>query len=83
MKDENLQEDGLGYIYYEHSQFPLRIVIEKSTKIIKVEVIKYYKGQEMKKLTKQSKILNTMSKEQVEDYILDVVYLFLDGKKDK
>lgn len=82
MRDENLQEGGLGYVYYEHSKFPLQIVLEWSPKIIKVEVIKFYKGKETKRLTKQSKIIRKMSKEQIEDYILDIVYLFLDGKKD-
>lgn len=83
MRDENLEETSLGYVYYEHSKFPLAIFLDKSADNIKVEVHKVYKAQTVKKLTKQSKVLNKMSKEQVEDYILDVVYLFLDGKKDK
>ena len=82
MRDENLEESSLGYVYYAHSKFPLPIQLEVSSELIKVTVIKLYKGKEVKRLTKQSKVLNTMSKEQIEDYILDVVYLFLDGKKD-
>lgn len=82
MKDENLEETVFGYVYYEHSKFPLSIQLEQSEEFIKVSVVKLYKGRETKKLTKSSKILNKMSKEQIEDYICDVVYLFLNGKKD-
>lgn len=83
MKDENLQEFPLGYVYFQHTEYPLRIDLKQSEDYIKVIVIKLYKGKEVKRLTKSSKVINKMSIEQVEDYILDVVYLFLDGKKDK
>ena len=83
MKDENLEETDLGYVYFQHTEYPLRIDLKQSEDSIKVAVIKLYKNIEMKRLTKSNKVINKMSIEQVEDYILDVVYLFLDGAKDK
>lgn len=82
MKDENLEETEFGYVYYMHSKHPLVIELEKTVDLIKVTVIKFYKNIEIKRLTKQSKIVKPMTKEQVEEYICDVAYLFIDGKKD-
>lgn len=74
---DNLVADLNGYSYYHHSKYPLDIQVEQEDGEIKVVVTKYFKGKEIKSLKKSSKVLGYMSDEQVEEYILDVIEIFL------
>ena len=79
MVDENLKP-GVNmneYCYYVHSKYPLHIVYDISDGKIKVKVTKYFKNHEIKTLEKESRIINKMTTEQIENYILDVVDIFL------
>lgn len=76
--DENLQETFSGYVYYQHSKFPLIIDLEETENYISVKVGKYYKGKLQKSIKIGSSKTGYMTKEQVEEYILDAVDKFLE-----
>ena len=81
---EKLQETPLGYCYYEKQNgHPLNIDLDYSKDSIKVTVERWYKGWVTKTVTKRSAVLKPMSKQQIEDYIEDVVDLFLEDKRRK
>lgn len=76
-QDPNLEEDSNGYVYYEHSKYPLMIDYLYDEDRIWVKVSKYFKNHLQSELEVESKVLKPMGKYQIEDYILDVVYKFL------
>jgi hypothetical protein len=78
MKDneELLEKTPFGYAYYLNNNHPLNIRCEVTEGNITVTVEKYYKGHVTKSLTKRSAIINTMSQQQIEDYIMDVIDAF-------
>lgn len=74
---ENLEERSKGYVYYVHSLYPLDIDVEETETEIEITVRKFYKAHEVKKLTKTSKKVGVMTKQQKEEFILDVIDIFL------
>lgn len=74
---DNLVPNLNGYSYYHHSEYPLDIQFEQNDRTIKVVVRKLFKGKEVKNLTMGSATCGYMSDEQVEEYILDVIEIFL------
>jgi hypothetical protein len=78
---ENLIEgiDG-SYSYFDNTEWPLHIEAGVNEGRIEVTVIKYFKGNTTKEKTYKSKITDTMSQYQIEEYILDCVELFLNKK---
>lgn len=79
MLDENLEpgQNINEYYYYVHSKYPLHIIYDISGGKIKVVVSKYFKNQVIRSIEKESIIINKMTTEQIENYILDVVDIFL------
>lgn len=77
---ENLELQGNNYVYYNHSTLPLIINHEVTDTFIKVTVVKYFKQHEVDRKTWKSKVTKKMSKEQIEEYILDVIDLFINKK---
>lgn len=79
-EDENLQQGGiLGmYYYYQHSEYPLIIEYEIDDRIT-VKVTKMWKDHVQREMEKSSLILAPMNKLQIENYILDVVYKFIES----
>lgn len=78
-EDENLyQQNETDYYYYEHSNFPLVIELNMTKTHIRVKIQKYWKNHLQKELEAKSKILAPMNKYQIEDYILDQVYKFIE-----
>lgn len=74
---DNLVPNLNGYSYYYHSEYPLDIQVVQSDGEIKVVVRKFFKGKEIKTLTMGSATCGHMTDEQVEEYVLDVIEIFL------
>lgn len=79
MKDENFEFDvyRTDNYYYQHSKYPLQVSHILRPNTIEVTVSKYFKGREIKNQTTKTKIINKMTKEQIEEFCLDCVYKFI------
>lgn len=78
--EERLEQTPFGYIYYpDVDKHPLNIECEVTEGNITVTVEKYYRGKVTKSLTKRSAVIQKMTKQQVEDYIMDVVDAFMEN----
>ena len=81
MSIENLVENADGtYSYFDHSKYPLLIKYSIENGRIEVEITKFYKAHKIKEKIYKSKVTKTMSIYQIEEYLLDCVELFLNGK---
>lgn len=74
---ELLEETFDGYLYWNHSKNPINIEVKQTEITIEVRATQYYKGHVNKELEIGVVKLNPMSREQKEEFVLDVVEKFL------
>lgn len=74
---ELLEEAFDGYLYWSHSKNPINIEVELTELTILVRLTQSFKGHGTKELSMGSVRLNTMSKKQIEEYVLDVIEKFI------
>jgi len=65
------------YTYYHNLSFPLYIEISETEEAIEITITRYFKGIVNRQLTKKSRKVGKMTKDQKESYILDIVDIFL------
>ena len=69
------------YAYYHNLSFPLYIEISETEEAIEITITRYFKGIVNRQFTKKSRKVGKMTKEQKEDYILDIIDIFLKNKR--
>ena len=65
------------YAYYHNPSFPLYIEISETEETIEITITRYFKDMVNRQLTKKSRKVGKMTKDQKESYILDIVDIFL------
>lgn len=77
--DPELLEETIqgGYLYWNHSKNPISIEVEQTEITILVTLTQKFKGRGTKELSIGTVKLNPMSKEQIEEYVLDMVEKFI------